>query len=229
MSPRTPASPLAARLAIAALFAFVALASSPRPAHAEPGEEDAAPPTVRRTVPDPLKPWVGWALRAHPDVSCPASADGSRVCVFPSKLRLEVSGRGARFELSATTDAPAALPLPGGAALWPASVQLGGRAAPVVRDDEGRPVVHVAPGTHAVRGELPWKKRPESIAVPQTVAIVTLAIDGKAVAVPERDDAGRVHLAEARASHEDEGAGAEPELRVRVVRRLTPVLVHKGT
>jgi hypothetical protein len=221
MAPRTLASP-AARFALAALVSVAALAAWPSPARAEPAraEEEATLPTVRRTVPEPLKAWVGWALRSHPEVHCPAGADGVRVCVFPSKLRLEATGRGARFELTATTDAPAALPLPGDAALWPTAVQLDGRAAPVVRDENAHPVVHVAPGTHAVRGEFAWKKRPDTLAVPPAIAIVTMTLEGKAVPHPTRDDAGLVHLGASSVVEELRTEETEPELRVRVARRL---------
>jgi hypothetical protein len=223
MTPR-PIASLAARLALIALVSVAALVASPSLARAEPSlartDEDAALPTVRRTIPDPLKPWVGWALRAHPEVSCPSGADGARVCVFPSKLRLEATARGARFELTATTDAPAALPLPGDAAQWPTAVQLDGRAAAVVRDESGNPVVHVAAGTHAVRGEFAWKKRPDAVRVPPAVAIVVVTLDGKPLAHPTRDDAGRLHLSAAEVNAGVDGEENEPELRVRVVRRL---------
>ncbi len=159
----------------------------------------AEPPTV----PKPLKPWVPWVLERHPDVACPR-LDDATACVWPGRLRLDLDAGGGSFRLDAFADAGAAVVLPGDAVYWPSEVTVGGDAA-LLRRHGSTPAVEVAAGGHQIAGRFRWARRPESLALPATVAVVELRLDGREVPRPRREDDGRLWLGES----EDQDREAE--------------------
>lgn len=173
-----------------------------------------APPTSLDDVPAELRPWVGWVLDGEPSYGCTWKR-GEPHCVFPGELRLEVSASSLRFTLAVTADRQVRVPLPGGGSHFPREVRLGGRAIPVLQLPDGAPYVVVPAGSHRLEGDLRFAERPELLAVPPDVARVQLIVDGVRIALPRREEDGRVWLEGSR-----EGRLAEGTLEVDVHRKL---------
>jgi hypothetical protein len=86
--------------------------------------------------------------------------DDARVCLWPGELQLAARDDGATFSLPVTVHARSAVPLPGDESHWPQDVASDGRALAVVPNEEGVPVVWLAPGQYRIEGRFPWDERP---------------------------------------------------------------------
>ncbi len=174
-----------------------------------------AAPLPRSEVPEPLRPWIDWALHGHEDARCPfLDAPDTRECAWPSRLALVLDEHGGRFTQQWLVHRAGEVPLPGDGSRWPQQVRVGDRPA-VVTDRDGTPVVHVETGTHTIAGTFEWDALPELLPTPARTGIVTLTIGQDVVAFPNRDGEGRLWL-RARRTDDD----AEARLDVVVVRRL---------
>jgi hypothetical protein len=137
-------------------------------------------------VPPALEDWRDWALHGQEHRTCPFWMNGAfgeaphHVCAWPQRLRLEARADGASFTISWTAYADTWLPLPGDATRWPLDVRVNGTAQPVV-ERGGGPAIRVDSGRHRVRGRLAWQRRPESLPVPEEIALVDLILDGQPV------------------------------------------------
>ncbi|MBL0029682.1 MAG: hypothetical protein IPO95_11715 [Rhodanobacteraceae bacterium] len=154
------------------------------------GVASAAAPTP---IPDALREWVPWALEGQERVRCPRLAgvdddDAAYACLWPGELQFAARDDGASFALPVTVHARAAVPLPGDADVWPLEVSSEGRSLAVVANDDGVPVVWLAPGQYRIEGRFVWDERPESIALPASIARIALSLDGVAQAFVQRDD-----------------------------------------
>src|SRR5262249_36535143 len=165
------------------------------------GFEGAASADV--AVPPELRGWEDWALQGHETHRCPWLApgqptDAARICAWPSVLDLQADEHGGRFPQRWQAGAGTRLPLPGSAgdlpgraASWPADVTLDGSPAAVVAHD-GAPTLRVASGVHTLAGNFRWTRRPELLALPSGVALVSLSINGGHVLNPQRSNVGIV-------------------------------------
>ena len=156
----------------------------------------AAVSLAQAPVPAELNGWQSWVLHGHENHGCPwlapgRPADEERVCAWPAVLELQVEAHGARFSQHWETAAEAWLPLPGSIENWPENLTLDGKAAAVVAHNQA-PAVRVAAGLHAIAGTFSWARRPELLAVPASVALLQLSVDGTRVALPQRSGAGVV-------------------------------------
>jgi hypothetical protein len=175
-------------------------------------------PLAPERVPEPLRPWIDWALLGHESERCPflQGSPGSAECVWPARLELALGARQGSFVQRWRVHADAWVPLPGDAKHWPQAVQVDGRPAPVV-ESGGRPSVRLARGIHDVRGELVWDALPELLQIPAETGLLAVSQNGEPVAFPKRDAQGRLWLHTAA----DEGDGAESRLEITVHRRVT--------
>ncbi|MDR2208923.1 MAG: hypothetical protein LBE22_08145 [Azoarcus sp.] len=170
-------------------------------------------------IPDILKQWKGWVLHGQEAWLCPEVA-GRRdlaFCAWPGELKLEVSkqGSGMKFSQSWELQHESAVPLPGDRRYWPQQVTVDGRAHPVLPRD-GAPVVWLKKGRYSVSGWIPWVERPQTINIPENVALISLVIDGKSVLPLERHG-GALTLGMQEDTSEREG----DSLDVQVLRKLT--------
>jgi hypothetical protein len=168
-------------------------------------------------VPPELRGWEQWALQDHETHRCPwlvpgRPTDDARICAWPSVLDLQADEHGGRFSQRWQAAAETWVPLPGSRENWPEEVTLDGTAAAVVAHD-GEPAVRVTPGVHALAGVFQWTRRPELLALPRDVALVSLSINGTHVLNPQRSGAGVILGAHATARQDD-------RVEVRVFRRL---------
>lgn len=141
-------------------------------------------------VPEALRDWVPWALEGHESAACPSLAGDAdaHVCLWPGELQLAARDEGATFVLPVTVHARSAVPLPGDTSHWPQDVSADGRSLPVVPDEDGVPVVWLAPGQYRIDGRFLWDERPESIALPASIARIALSLDGVDQPFVQRDD-----------------------------------------
>jgi hypothetical protein len=173
-----------------------------------------AQPFPEQELPPALRPWAAWVKDEAPDRAC-AVVSGAAVCLWPGRLDLRLSGFGGEFGLDATADRPIDVPLPGDTQRWPQDVRLDGRPAVVVARDGSVPTVRVAAGAHRILGRFAWSHLPDSLPVPGRLALVDLAVDGRSLREPRRDEAGLVWL-----RAEGQSAGAAESLRVQAFRRI---------
>lgn len=176
-------------------------------------------PLAREDVPEPLAPWVGWVLRGHEDQICPfLQGEGTRVCVWPGRLELELDARGGRFRQSVFVARESDVALPGGGGpVWPEDVRVDGVRAPV-GEGEGVPRVRLAPGEHEIEGRFVWSPMPPGLRIPNETGLVALVVDGRPVPRPRRDGEGALWLREA--SVEGPSTPVENRVDIEVVRRF---------
>ncbi|WP_296804906.1 hypothetical protein [Thiocapsa sp.] len=181
------------------------------------GSETGAAPNV----PSALQPWIPWVLEGgregQDQRACPIDpADGTRLCAWPGRLALELSGAGGTFAQAWQVLAESAVPLPGDADAWPLEVEADGVALPVVQRD-GRPTVTLAAGVHRVTGRFVWDRPPDALLIPPMIGLVALVRDGQAVPTPRLDRTNRLWLGDP-AGSEIERSG--DRLSLEVYRRI---------
>lgn len=181
------------------------------------GRAAAGEPLDPKEVPEPLKPWIGWATAGAE--RCPGlhgQKDASR-CAWPSRLDLAVGEQGGRFTQRWHADATAWVPLPGDEKRWPLGVQVDGAKASVV-PQSAVPSVHVEKGDHVVTGSFLWDSPPESLRVPPETGLLALTLRAAPVAAPLRDAQGAVFLQRTTAREEGE------KLEILAYRKVTDAI-----
>src|SRR4029077_10609366 len=113
------------------------------------------------------------------------------VCLWPGRLGLRLAAAGGTFGLDAYADRALDLRLPRHTQRWPQDVRMAGRPAAVV-EHEGGPAIRLTPGRHRIDGRFNWTHLPDSLPVPPRLALVDLAVEGRPVPRPRRDEAGLV-------------------------------------
>ncbi|MEI8312312.1 MAG: hypothetical protein WCH98_16285, partial [Verrucomicrobiota bacterium] len=166
------------------------------------GAGSAATPVDPR-IPEPLRAWEGWVLWGQDHRSCPApyNAGDKHLCLWPSRLALDVGSSGARFDYSVSVFGESWVPVPGGGDQWPQNLKSDGVPVPVVEHD-GHPEVKLQAGVHRIEGGFSWKSIPRTIALPASVGMIALTLDGKAVENPVWDASGQLWLERNAASGE---------------------------
>ncbi|GGY26254.1 hypothetical protein GCM10008098_19010 [Rhodanobacter panaciterrae] len=177
-----------------------------------------ATPLPAQDVPPPLRDWQGWVLHDVPQHDCPFLAnqmpgDGSYQCAWPGRLTFDAGKDGGHFSLDVHVDAPGWVALPGDARNWPQQVSINKQTATVLQR-AGVPMLWLTPGDYRLSGTLPWTSRPARLRVPAMIGLVTLSVDGAAVARIERNG-DQLTLGEAAAAQR-----AADALSLRVYRRL---------
>jgi hypothetical protein len=155
----------------------------------------AAPPEIRQELPEPLRPWAGWALWNERDLASPSPYHDPKQAlrVWPSQLTLDVRKAGGRFDVAVTVFNEAWLPLPGDGGMWPVDVTADGAPLPVV-EHQGKPALKLPAGDHRIAGAWRWQGVPQRIAVPAEIGILALRVEGTAVESPVWDSQGFVWL-----------------------------------
>ena len=154
-------------------------------------------------VPDDLQDWQGWVLHDKEYRACPfffdrgATERNDYVCAWPGRLELRVDGKGAAFTQSWSVYAKEQwLRLPGDTHYWPHQVTANGRSVAVVLRDNV-PSVLLPPGDYRLSGSFAWDERPGDLSLPWQTGLLSLIVDGQAVARPDRTNQG-VFLGERR-------------------------------
>ena len=178
----------------------------------------ATPSAGDNEIPESLKPWKSWALHGQEAWLCPpvAGKHDRSFCAWPGELKLEVArqGGGVKFSQNWELQHESAVPLPGNRKYWPQQVTVNGRAHPVLMNN-GVPVMWLAKGRHTVSGWISWQERPQTMDIPENVALVSLTIDGKPVLPLERHGKALTLGAQ-----EDTATRIEDSLDIQVTRKL---------
>jgi hypothetical protein len=183
-------------------------------------------------IPAPLKPWEAWVLagaekpRPNP---CPFLYNSTTefACVWPGKLRLNLRNDGGEFDYQVTVYDRARVNLPGREVGWPVQVRAasasGGVTEVAVAAGENGPNVLLAPGTYRLTGEFRWPRLPETLSLPQEVALVDVTLEGKPLSFPEIEAGGQLRLRQAVVAKTPQ-AKVEDRLEVRVYRKLSDTI-----
>ncbi len=156
-----------------------------------PAARAAAEPVY---VPEVLKPWVNWVVAPGSRDCPPAYNDARRTfCSWPSRLAIEAGSGGGKFSFDVVLFAESWLALPGDAEAWPRDVKANGAAAPVL-ERAGVPAVRLPAGTYRIEGSFHWSGIPQRIAIPPSIGILSLVLDGKAIEMPAWDSSGLLWL-----------------------------------
>lgn len=168
-------------------------------------------------IPKSLEEWKPWVLEKHPDINCPfLFNDEDRNCSWPSELRIDANDRGAQFALHVEVFKPEWVALPGGANLWPTDLSDNGTKI-AVRDQAGHPQVYLTTGTHDLKGELHWSEMPRTLPIPETIGIVQLTLQGKAIASPALENGNELLLM---ANQKQNATAHQDSFEVRVFRKI---------
>ncbi|MDA8139579.1 MAG: hypothetical protein M0036_13095 [Desulfobacteraceae bacterium] len=146
-------------------------------------------------LPPQLAPWQSWVLHGQQQILCPSRYnDGATVeCFWPSRLNLELSIDGGKFEQTWQVFAEGWVTLPGCGEIWPESVLLDGQPAAVVARGD-IPSMRLLPGEHRIMGRFFWSRLPEMMPVPPSLGLISLSLDGRVVSSPVIDEQGRLWL-----------------------------------
>jgi len=155
------------------------------------------------TVPEPLKPWVGWVSEVKPDELC-GKIKGETQCLWLASLSLDVNAKGGKFVLAVTTQKLSPVTLPGGKDVWPLQVRVnsgrGEGPVPVASSDAG-PQVFLEPENHTIAGNFSWDKTPDELVIPEDVGVLNLKVNGIEETGLNRLRNGRLSLGEVVGGH----------------------------
>lgn len=184
----------------------------------------AAAPLAPGEVPDPLKSWVPWVLSDEAQHGCPHlfNSAETRHCAWPAVLELKADARGASFAQQWRAYRETWAVLPGDERQWPQEVLVDGKPATVLSQD-GLPAVRLEVGVHRISGRFFWSALPLSLALPAGAGLLQLDLNGKAVALPTRDEHNSLLLQRKTEDREKEQA------QLRVYRKIidgVPLMVE---
>jgi hypothetical protein len=166
---------------------------------------------------DQLDGWSDWVTERHDNLNCPwqMAEPAARVCIWPGSLDMELHDKGLSFTYSVEVFRDnAVVALPGSGKYWPMTVTTDGKKAKVI-DKSSRPHVKLESGVHEIAGEFRWNRRPGSISVPASIALVSISESGKK-ATPDRRN-GQVVLSQNKAPAKAE---KRDSISVEVFRKL---------
>ena len=162
-------------------------------------------------LPQVMEDWRGWALHDSEASFCIRVGETPQ-CAWPGELNLVVGADGLTFSQAWTLQAERRVPLPGDASARPLDVRVDGSPAPVVMRD-GVPELVVGAGEHRIDGRIVWSRRPATLPLPPSIALVSLSVDGVTVATPERNEDDALVLGAA-------GGGESDALQIETYRLL---------
>ncbi|MDR3389518.1 MAG: hypothetical protein P4L92_20930 [Rudaea sp.] len=183
-----------------------------------PGKDDVQ-------IPSALKDWQPWVLKGLEYRGCPFLASSAPnepadfICAWPERLILASTRDGATFSIRWRVEAPGWVPLPGDAEHWPQQVSVNAQRQPVlahaVGDAGEAPALWLGVGNHEISGRIPWREQPQSLAIPASIGLIALSVDGKPVA-PVQRDGGEITLGRV-----GTGAPEADNILLRVYRKLS--------
>ncbi|MCZ6687624.1 MAG: hypothetical protein O7C69_07975, partial [Gammaproteobacteria bacterium] len=142
-------------------------------------------------VPPDLEPWRQWVLQGEEFRNCPfysnrgAGEESNHLCAWPGVLSLSLNPGNGSFEQTWTVHEAGWVALPGNQKYWPEAVSVDGRPAAVVMRGS-HPFVYLEAGSHRLGGSFAWNARPGNLRVPLATGLLSLRLDGRPVAVPDR-------------------------------------------
>ena len=186
-----------------------------------PTRAQEALPEVLRSAPPALKDWLPWIMADHGTDLCPLGrAENARICAWWSPLAIDLDQKGAHFGASVQVFGPAEVNLPGGPRLWPEGVTANGQAVAVGEGSGGLPALRLPPGHYTIQGMIPWRERPASLLIPDTIAVISVAPGSDGDGGWSRDASGTLWLGARPGPVEDKDKEKDDGLVLKVWRRL---------
>ncbi len=139
-------------------------------------------------VPEDLTPWKQWVLYAHKDLECPLAPISSRhkrVCLWPSHLTINVSGKEAFFTYKVFVFKDSFVELPGSQEVWPVELSANGKKEAAI-NKKGKPYLFLKRGSFEIKGKLVLGDT-KAFYVPQGTALLKLFLNGKSIDEPKLD------------------------------------------
>ncbi|MCZ6715971.1 MAG: hypothetical protein O6946_02790, partial [Gammaproteobacteria bacterium] len=142
-------------------------------------------------VPADLEPWRQWVLQGEEFRNCPfysnrgAGEEDNHLCAWPGVLTLSLNQGNGSFRQTWTVHEAGWAELPGDGKNWPEAVSIDGQPAAVVMRGS-HPFVYLAAGSHRLSGNFAWDTRPGSLRVPLATGLLSLILDGRPIAIPDR-------------------------------------------
>jgi hypothetical protein len=147
--------------------------------------------SLSRQMPEALRGWEEWATWDDVHRFCPTPfLDPTKHrCYWPSRLNLRVDKAGGAMGMQVRVFGTTWVQLPGGSGVWPVTVRANGVTVPVL-EQGGGPAIRLEPGVYAVEGTYRWVELPQRMAVPASIGILELTVDGTVVETPAWDAEG---------------------------------------
>ncbi|TAN48318.1 MAG: hypothetical protein EPN21_15220 [Methylococcaceae bacterium] len=145
-----------------------------------------AKPLSPEQVPEPLKPWIAWALQDAPQPPCPFVYNQyeQKRCSWPTQTQLDLTNEKGAFSLSWTVYQDSWIGLPGDKNHWPLNVTVNDQTA-LVMDKNGIPSLKLATaGPYQIKGEFLWTAIPDNLPIPDDSGLIDLRIDGQPIPAP---------------------------------------------
>jgi hypothetical protein len=168
-------------------------------------------------VPEPLRPWKAWVLDRNPDQPCPRLPENEAVCIAYSALELDLGAKGGTFRQYVTVYGKQWVQVPGGDETWPLEVNSKSLGEVPVVMRRGSPQALLPQGEYELTGRFAWDELPGSLGIPGELARIGLRLEGRQVARPEEDGAGKLLLGSKPPQPESTAAS---DLVLRVFRKL---------
>ena len=150
----------------------------------------------KEDVPEPLKPWVNWALFNQDTQNCsPAYNNSQLFCAWPSALQLELDNKQGSFKQHWKVQAETWVTLPGNAQQWPHDVMINGFPAVVVsHGPRAFPSIKLPIGEHDISGKFLWDSLPETLTIPPTTGLIKISRNGQVMDFPRINQQGQLWL-----------------------------------
>ncbi len=135
---------------------------------------------TQEQVPEPLKPWIDWAIDEDKDFQCPFLYHRfkQKQCRWPGRLQLTLNESGGHFSSRWTLYRDAWVILPGDDRHWPQKVRVNQKPLPVVKKN-GKPAVFLSAGQHHIEGQFRWRRLPDRLGVYADTGLIALQVNGK--------------------------------------------------
>lgn len=145
-------------------------------------------------VPPALRDWRAFVLKGSEALDCPLMQNApahrleARRCVWMYPFAFQLDGSGGRFNGRVAVYTRSRVPLPGSPADPPLEVRVDGQLVPVLQ--ALAPTIELDPGEYRIDGLFRWSRRPERLPLPEELALLSLELDGRAIAPLERNSQG---------------------------------------
>lgn len=135
-------------------------------------------------IPDDLVKWQDWVKYQQEFRSCPslngqlAGNEKAHLCAWPGVLQLDVRDNQGSFEQRWKVIEESRVPLPGSLKYWPQEVVVNNQKATVLQT-KNQPYLLLKKGDYQIRGKFFWNKRPESLRIPEAIALFDVSVNDK--------------------------------------------------
>ncbi|MGB1010738.1 MAG: hypothetical protein ACPGVP_13545 [Thiolinea sp.] len=175
-----------------------------------------ANPLPPEDVPEPLKPWIEWALHDEKGLDCPWQYNQQqRACSWPSRLNLDLNDQGGTFSQQWQTYDNTFVRLPGDGNNWPQEVSNETGEKLLVEEREGFPVVKLSRGIHTINGSFHWNRLPKALRVTPESGLISLSVNDKTIARPNFNQQGQLWLTQGKTQ-----TASEDNLDIQVFRKI---------